>query len=189
MMILQPISNLVFCVDHTPSSSHTQQQSSYSQYDNHENQQHLVQQPYRQPTTFNPEAYNQTAALVNIASGGVYGSPDLSTSHYPPLNPSASPPPPQFQSQMYSRQPYQSNYHQPERNYSLGGDGYGANSVPPLGLQPNYHTGAAPSFSSSLPSPYDNIPLQHNNSAPLGDDAPPGYDKESSTVQGQWGKH
>ncbi|KAF9015731.1 SUR7/PalI family-domain-containing protein [Cyathus striatus] len=81
--------------------------SSYSPYDPYNNH-----TQYNEPT-FNPTTYNNTALL----SGAAAGAAATRYASTPAPNPYISSPP----------QPAQ-----PDRSYTLGGEGYGANSVPPL---------------------------------------------------------
>ncbi|TFK77477.1 pali-domain-containing protein [Pluteus cervinus] len=136
-------------------SSHGQQPSSLSQYDAAPYDSHTqYQQPqhYQQPSTFNPDTYNQTAAL----------------------SPSHSPSPPLGGQQAYAQ-------HQPERSYTLGGDGYGGNAVPAL---PDHQQSYYPYPGDTQPQAASSIDYGIAHS-----DAPPGYEKGTSAVQGHWGKH
>ncbi|KAL0570841.1 hypothetical protein V5O48_011113 [Marasmius crinis-equi] len=83
-----------------------------------------------------------------------------------------------------------------DRSYTLGGDGYGQNSVPPLQerapsvpAMPDHPTtaGYVP-YSTSPPVP--NMPTTSPaHGASSYDDSPPGYDPGTGAVQGAWGKH
>lgn len=70
----------------------------------------------------------------------------------------------------------------PERSYTLGGDGYGSNSVPPLDNNGGGY------FASPGPIT-SNLPATGPPKAPQFEDSPPGYDAGASGVQGAWGKH
>ncbi|KAF5368544.1 hypothetical protein D9758_002150 [Tetrapyrgos nigripes] len=99
----------------------------------------------------------------------------------------------------------------PERNYTLGGDGYGENSVPPLperqGSVPALpdHPAASSTYNipySGSPAPINtNLPLsggtnpsprgprqQPTTSSPTHEDSPPGYEAGTSGITGAWGK-
>jgi len=105
-----------------------------------------------------------------------------------PYYTSASPPPPQ------------PNQH--DRSYTLGGDGYGASSVPPLqeyntpapyGYGAPAHTQSPPPIStdvSYLQSPPQTSPVRGPRAQPgtVPEDSPPGYDAGTSGVTGNWGK-
>lgn len=83
----------------------------------------------------------------------------------------------------------------PDRSYTLGGDGYGQNSVPPLQerspsvpAMPDHPTtaGYVP-YSTGSPAP--SMPKGGPSHSPQYDDSPPGYDPGTGAVQGAWGKH
>lgn len=79
---------------------------------------------------------------------------------------------------------------QPERNYTLGGDGYGNNQLPPL-QDPSpagyygYNT-SPPSEFQQPTSPIRGPRPQPGAAAP--EDAPPGYEPSNTGVAGNWGK-
>jgi hypothetical protein len=91
-----------------------------------------------------------------------------------------------------------SAYHQPpQRQYTLGGDGYGNNSVPPLpehdpysGYPPGLDTtsGATTGAYAGATSPVRG-PRPQPSAGGIPDEAPPGYDQGGSSVVGQWDKH
>ncbi|KAF9270720.1 pali-domain-containing protein [Marasmius fiardii PR-910] len=79
----------------------------------------------------------------------------------------------------------------PDRSYTLGGDGYGANSVPPLRER-------SPSVPAIPDHPSTAGYVPYSTSPPPGmpkvaptayDDSPPGYESGTSGIQGAWGKH
>ncbi|KAH6916687.1 SUR7/PalI family-domain-containing protein [Coprinopsis sp. MPI-PUGE-AT-0042] len=94
--------------------------------------------------------------------------------------------------------PPSNGYQTPQRQYTLGGDGYGGNSVPPLADDP--YAAAYParppgvdtsmggySGQASPAGPRAQPEAVRNNSIPQ--DSPPGYEQGASAVTGQWGKH
>ncbi|KAG7099727.1 hypothetical protein E1B28_001544 [Marasmius oreades] len=82
----------------------------------------------------------------------------------------------------------------PDRTYTLGGDGYGTNSVPPLqerspsvpAIPDHPATAGYIPYSTSPPPPPNRqqAPPAHSY-----DDNPPGYEAETSGIPGAWGKH
>lgn len=79
---------------------------------------------------------------------------------------------------------------QPERTYTLGGNGYGMNTIPPL---PEHESGPPAPINTSIPSTSGEqrtspVKGPRPNST-LHDDAPPGYEPGTSNIQGAWGKH
>ncbi|KAF8665262.1 hypothetical protein AX16_000283 [Volvariella volvacea WC 439] len=171
---------------HTASASaHSQQPTAYSQYDNYNTppppEPQPQPQPYRQPTYPN---YNAS-----------YAPADYNASSTPYANYYSQPTAPQ------------SPVH--DRNYTLGGTGYGANTVPPLPEQSNpYLTpqtnnqlpypGETRAQPSAIPAPVTELPLS-SSPPPLQsssqqqshyghEDAPPVYDAGTSGIQGHWGK-
>jgi hypothetical protein len=92
---------------------------------------------------------------------------------------------------------------QPERSYTLGGDGYGASAVPPLAEHNTtyYHYGGEPTATSAPPidTNVGTVPVVRTSPVkgprsqlvvlePPHEDLPPGYEPGSSDVVGQWGK-
>ncbi|KAF4604785.1 hypothetical protein EYR40_003567 [Pleurotus pulmonarius] len=174
--------------------SHQQYPSNYSQAQDH----------------FNPDTYNATALMTslppNIAAnpylgGNVTSSPiaEEPTSYYNPHSPT---PPIQHPT--------------PDRSYTLGGDGYGQNTVPPLndqyGSSYNYAYGGQSAGSpahtpspavaalntavaaAAMPHSGSTSPVRGPRAQPTiaqtqYDDAPPGYDAGPSAPTGQWGKN
>ncbi|KDQ31257.1 hypothetical protein PLEOSDRAFT_1063170 [Pleurotus ostreatus PC15] len=174
--------------------SHQQYPSNYSQAQDH----------------FNPDTYNATAMMTspppNIAAnpylgGNVTSSPiaEEPTSYYNPHSPT---PPIQHPT--------------PDRSYTLGGDGYGQNTVPALndqyGSSYNYayggHSTGSPAHTPSpavaalntavaaaaMPHSGSTSPVRGPRAQPSiaqaqYDDAPPGYDAGPSAPTGQWGKN
>ncbi len=174
--------------------SHQQYPSNYSQAQDH----------------FNPDTYNATAMMTspppNIAAnpylgGNVTSSPiaEEPTSYYNPHSPT---PPIQHPT--------------PDRSYTLGGDGYGQNTVPPLndqyGSSYNYAYGGQSAGSpahtpspavaalntavaaAAMPHSGSTSPVRGPRAQPTiaqtqYDDAPPGYDAGPSAPTGQWGKN
>jgi hypothetical protein len=148
---------------------------------------------YNQPI-FNPETYNSISLVTH--SPPLMPLPGTNTGYYPPM--STSPP---------------MHHPQPDRTYTLGGDGYGSNqlpslpeethaaeanspplpSLPPASLQAGYHAyGPGPidtgvggySGQQSLQA----SPVKGPRPQPGFDDAPPGYEPSSTGATGHWGK-
>lgn len=132
-------------------TSHQQQPTGYSQYDAYDSHQHASYEP-QQPRYQDPYG-NNTHLMSPVQSTG-YNS--HATSYY-----SANSAPPT----------------QPERQYTLGGDGYGANTVPDHTAQSGYYS---PPIDTQVP------PAPGGPRSP--DDNPPVYDAGNSGVQGNWGK-
>ncbi|KIM47550.1 hypothetical protein M413DRAFT_439214 [Hebeloma cylindrosporum] len=159
-------------------SSHEQQPSGYTQYDPYSSPQNTR---YAEPS-YNPETYNNTAAMnPTMPSATNYAS--MPNPYYG----SSSPPPPQ-------PTPH-------DRSYTLGGDGYGGSSVPPLQEHNTPYGYGAPAHTQSPPPIDTNVgyvqsPPQHTSPvkgpraqpAPIHEDAPPGYETGTSGVTGNWGK-
>ncbi|EDR15231.1 uncharacterized protein LACBIDRAFT_291721 [Laccaria bicolor S238N-H82] len=159
---------------HTAASHGQQQPSSYSQYDPYNPQ---PQGNYVEPS-FNPETYNNTSQMVNTAVG--YSStPNQYYGSSSPAHP------------------------QPERSYTLGGDGYGASTVRPLAEHnaAYYPYGGEPTATSVPPidTNVGTVPVVRTSPVkgprshlvvlePPHEDLPPGYEPGSSNVVGQWGK-
>lgn len=162
----------IYFPDHT-ASSHEQQPSGYAQYDPYPSQQNTR---YAEPS-FNPDTYNNTAAMnTPVPSATNYAS--MPNPYYS----STSPPPPQ------------PNQH--DRSYTLGGDGYGASSVPPLQEfnTPSPYGYGAPAHTQSPPPINTNVGYAQSSQqtslqpAPIHEDSPPGYETGTSGVTGNWGK-
>ncbi|KAF9451406.1 pali-domain-containing protein [Macrolepiota fuliginosa MF-IS2] len=181
-------------------ASQNQQPTSYPQYDqyNNYNSQPQPQTTHYSEPSFNPDVYNSTGILNTSSSPPV---PATNTSTANPYLASSSSPytTPSTPSQQYT--PHQ-------RQYTLGGDGYGANSVPPLPEQNSssyYQYSGAGAASNSYPAPIDTStaygvlpqtsPVKGSRQPPGStlsyspDDAPPVYEAGSSDVAGHWGKH
>lgn len=88
-----------------------------------------------------------------------------------------------------------------DRSYTLGGDGYGSNSVPPLPEHQSMNSAYLPypgqTHSSPEPINTNLSPMPPSQTSPIKgprpqpgqlDDAPPGYDAGSGNVTGAWGK-
>ncbi|KXN88889.1 pH-response regulator protein palI/rim-9 [Leucoagaricus sp. SymC.cos] len=159
--------------------SHQQQPSSYSQYNNYSSQAQPQNTHYSEPS-FNPDVYNSTAPSSNPYTSS--STPNPYSSHT-----AQSPPEP---------------YGAPQRQYTLGGDGYGANSLPPLPEESSssYFPNLGVAASSAYPSPINTstgygAPSQTSPTKesypppPASDEAPPGYDAGTSGVTGHWSKH
>ncbi|TFK41887.1 SUR7/PalI family-domain-containing protein [Crucibulum laeve] len=180
------------------SSYHTaashDQQPSYTPYDPYNSQ----PQQYNEPG-FNAETYNNTAALapampLPTVAGAGYSQRSNANPYY------TSPSPPQQYAQQHQQYSQPSQYTQPERSYTLGGDGYGA--------QPNEHTSSYFPYGTDThntpPAPIDTntgyiVPAQRSPvkgprtqpvvlSASPPRDSPPGYDPGHSNITGAWGK-
>jgi len=100
------------------------------------------------------------------------------------------------------------SHQQHERAYTLGGDGYGASSVPPLQQQQDYdygHSSSSGFYGSQQPSAsaintnVGGFVQPHTPSSPVKgpraqpgsmfpEEAPPGYDSGTSGITGNWGK-
>ncbi|GLB35789.1 putative SUR7/PalI family protein [Lyophyllum shimeji] len=156
-------------------ASHDRQATTYSNYDPYDSQQQTSYNNYSNT------AYNNTppaAAAYALSPSNYYQAQS------PPTGPS----------------------HQNERSYTLGGsayagDGYGANSVPPL-PEPGISYFPAQSTSSPLAlintdtgyvSPAQTSPVkgprpQNQLTVRNEDELPPNYEPGNSNVQGAWGK-
>ncbi|KAJ3572207.1 hypothetical protein NP233_g3238 [Leucocoprinus birnbaumii] len=187
---------------HTAAGPHSQQPSSHSQYNNYSTQPQPQTSHYAEPS-FNPDVYNSTAILSSASpppmpTAGL-ANPYTTPAANPYTSPAATP----------AANPYTSHTQSPppqtygaQRQYTLGGDGYGENTVPPL-PQENYssyspYSGA--STSTAYPAPINTNAAYTTPSHPAEgslppptshspEDAPPGYDAGASGVTGQWGKH
>lgn len=186
---------LILFLDHT-ATSHNQQPSSYSQYNNYGSQPQPQAAHYPEPS-FNPDIYNSTGILNTSPS------PPMPAASVP--NPYTSSTPNPYTSYNAQSPPTQ-QYTSSQRQYTLGGDGYGANAVPPLPAENNSsyfpYPGSGPSSSSYVAPANTNtghgVPSQvnaANDSQPPDsssfppDEAPPDYDAGTSGVAGHWGKH
>ncbi len=124
-------------------------------------------------------------------------NPYISTT---PSNPYTTPAPNPY---TYSSPPPPTQrYASPDRQYTLGGDGYGGNSVPPLQESSYYGAGALP---DSYPAPINTnvgYGAQSHTSPVRGprqppgpssgyspDDSPPSYEVGTPGATGHWGKH
>jgi hypothetical protein len=176
--ILLIFSILIFSLDHT-AVGHNQQATAYSQYDPYPAQPQSQYDPYsaqpqQQSHYAEPSSYHDPYG----AAAPVQPNPYLN-------HQSTSPPPPQH-----------------DRGYTLGGDGYGSNYVPPLEdhntpggygygqptltqSPPPINTGLAYSPQPPLRSPVGGPRAQPGASQ---EDAPPGYETGASGVTGNWGK-
>lgn len=193
--------------DHT-ASAHSQQPTAYSQYDggydqqqptpftappNQQNTQFYSPQPgynSEPPTFLAPGLAGHTSPPPSMVPGG-YNAPTAMNTGYSPAV-SQSPP------QQYGGGPYtpQQGYGGNERQYTIGGDGYGASSVPPLqDNAPAYdpynvyaqQDGAAGEGSTPRgPRPQPTHADSSYVTAP--EEAPPGYDAGGGAVTGRWGK-
>lgn len=210
--------------DHT-ASAHSQHPSavSYSPYE----------QGYDQPQAgggYPPPQQSLSPPPQQPQQGTQYFSPQPNSyyTNEPPafLAPglaaqSTSPPPMSntgYQQQGYNDQPYAGNSHsnydygydqqrQPTRQYTLGGDGYGQSSVPPLqddgGAYDPYSTqaqvgavmvgGSGAGNTSPVKGPRAQPPSNYAGAGSGAggsgyDDSPPGYDPGDGQVQGRWGK-
>lgn len=176
LLITAPMLISIHFTDHT-ASSHDQQPSGYAQYESYPSQQNTR---YAEPS-FNPNTYNNTAAVNPPASSATnYGA--MPNPYYS----SASPPPPQP--------------NQRDRSYTLGGDGYGGSTVPPLQEYNTSYGYGAPALTHSPPpintnvgyaqSPQQTSPVKGPRAqpAPIHEDSPPGYETGTSGVTGNWGK-
>ncbi|KAF8167411.1 SUR7/PalI family-domain-containing protein [Crassisporium funariophilum] len=174
-------------------SSHEQQPTSYSQYDPYGAQSQPPQHPHYAEPSYNADPYGHIAqanpAMPSAVSyAGATPNPYYST---------PSSPPPQLSQQQ-----------QHDRSYTLGGDGYGASTVPPL-QEYNNVPGGYYAYGGEEPSrPSHGAPIDTNlgyasspqtspvrgpraqPGAPLAplEDSPPGYDTGTSGVTGNWGK-
>lgn len=154
---------------------HDQQASAYSQYDPYTAQSQYdlyAAQPQQQSHYAEPSSYHDP-----------YGAAPVQPNPY--LNhQSTSLPPPQH-----------------DRAYTLGGDGYGSNFVPPLedhNAPGGYGYGQPPLTQSPPPINtnigYSQPPLRSPVGGPRAqpgasqEDAPPGYEPGTSGVTGNWGK-
>ncbi|KAJ3557116.1 hypothetical protein NM688_g1648 [Phlebia brevispora] len=158
--------------------------------------------PYaEQPSTFNPDTYNATAFMQpGVAAAAAYSS----STPYPRENTvqfTQPSPPPQINA--------------PERSYTLGGGGYGANTVPVLHESQQQDTTGhylGVSGESHLPSPYSPLttPTSSDITAtsqvsspvdmsgpssgmrplspeqPMYEDSPPMYDDATAQPPGEW---
>ncbi|KDR85667.1 hypothetical protein GALMADRAFT_84706 [Galerina marginata CBS 339.88] len=105
-------------------------------------------------------------------------NPSYAASHNQYYNTSSSPPPQQYQN---------------ERSYTLGGDGYGANSVPPLQEHDGYYgSQAQPTINTNVGYAHSGqtSPVRGPRAQPrtIPEDSPPGYEPGASGVTGNWGK-
>ncbi|KAF8899128.1 SUR7/PalI family-domain-containing protein [Infundibulicybe gibba] len=140
-------------------------------------------QRQRSEPAFNPDTYNNTGYLSPSHTG--YAN---TTNNY-----SAQATPPQVQH---------------DRSYTLGGDGYGANSVPPLQEEPSSYFpypgdahGSPAQINTNVAyvSPPQTSPVKGPRSQPQQsqqshhdydrEEAPPGYDAGTSNITGAWGKN
>ncbi|PPQ77035.1 hypothetical protein CVT25_014852 [Psilocybe cyanescens] len=155
-------------------SPHEQHPSSYSQYDPYAAQQQQQQSHYAEPS-YHQDPYTTSPPMP--AAGGYAGTPN------PYFNAPTSPPLPQAQH---------------ERAYTLGGDGYGASSVPPLQdyghntSGSHFLTQSPPTLNTNLAfeQPAQASPVRGPRPRPgsMSEDAPPGYDAGTAGVTGNWGK-
>lgn len=81
---------------------------------------------------------------------------------------------------------------QPERSYTLSGDGYGGSSVPPL-PEHQYGAGYQPHSIDTNVGGYggqqiQTSPVKGPRPQPGMEDAPPGYEPSPAGVSGNWGK-
>ncbi|KAH8835599.1 SUR7/PalI family-domain-containing protein [Flagelloscypha sp. PMI_526] len=165
--------------------SHGSEPSGYSPYEAYENNPYQNQTPYATPYS-DPFAANRMA------------SPPMPTATPPGIAPPLG----------Y----YPSNHSSPapERSYTLGGDGYGGNSVPPLpdtnpyaGHDANPYAGGyatsqpsmdfANAYPQSTPSPAAGPsgvqgPRPHRDSQSYPEQPPPMYSEEHGAATGAWGK-
>ncbi|CAA7264824.1 unnamed protein product [Cyclocybe aegerita] len=169
-------------------SSHVQQPSSYSQYDPYGSQPQ-PQPQYAEPA-YNSDPYNNTPTSPPMPQASTYAASN------PYYGASSSPPPQQGRGQ-------------PERSYTLGGDGYGMNSVPPLpehstpggayyayggDQQPQHINPYAPSpidtNTGYAAQPVHTSPVKGPRAQPgaIPEDSPPGYEPGTSGITGNWGK-
>ncbi|KAH8099282.1 pali-domain-containing protein [Cristinia sonorae] len=148
--------------------------------------------PYASNQTFNPDAYNATGYMTAPTNSFPDHNAYYAQSTYPTTAPQA----------------------QPERSYTLGGDGYGSNTIPDLTGQTG-HYAAAPYPTYGSPSPvsahqtHSPAPISTNVASPSPHaqsptsprgprqptsaaeqpypDSPPMYDMATSQPAGQWG--
>ncbi|KAL0951706.1 hypothetical protein HGRIS_008381 [Hohenbuehelia grisea] len=159
---------------------HTAGGTSYHSASSHQQYPSAYAQAGQEPA-FNADPYNATAAPYAATSyePQSYYSPQQST-------PGVAAPQPQ---------PH-------ERAYTLGGDGYGANSVPPLNDQAAYNPYMGTGHGSPAPintnvgvattshmSPHNASPVKGPTANSQYEDSPPGYDAGNGQVTGAWGKH
>jgi hypothetical protein len=158
-------------------ASHSQYPSTYSQYDRRDTH----SPPQQQPNVY-----------ADPYGGGGLASPYETQPQQTIYNPQA----------YYANQPARSQ----DRSYTLGGDGYGGNRLPPLtetthsAAYTPYPGDSHPAMSSPPPINTNVIAGQLTTSPIKGprsprdtgyqrfDDNPPGYDSGPSNVQGNWGK-
>ncbi|KAF5352472.1 hypothetical protein D9756_005863 [Leucocoprinus leucothites] len=181
-------------------ASHGQQPSSYSQYNNYSSQPQPQTSHYAEPS-FNPDVYNSTGVLSSASPPPMPATNVPNPYTTPSSNPytsSATPNPyTSFASQSSPPQSYGA-----QRQYTLGGDGYGENSVPQLPEENKssyfpYSGASAPSNTYPTPNtgytaPSQPDPTPGSQSPPTShsqEEAPPRYDADPAGVTGHWGKH
>ena len=178
--------------DHT-AISHDHAPSAYTQYD--------PSDPYGTQAQF--QQTSQYTQHQQVYSSESYNNPGL-VSHSPPMpqagyypSTSTSPPP------IHQPQPQHS-----ARSYTLGGDGYGSNQLPPLHEhsfattipegnispplpQPQFLAYSAPSPIDTGVGGYPGQPTQTSpvkGPRPQPGEAPPGYDSSVGLASENWGK-
>ncbi|TFK26783.1 pali-domain-containing protein [Coprinopsis marcescibilis] len=180
-------------------SSHNQQPSGYSQYDPYAQTTSPPPQNYYSPQ---PHQYSEQPRFVAspppdaFAGATGYGQPIS-----PPQNNYGVPaalvaggaqqPPPPSVTPAVSLHSVSSHYHQsqqappvpqPQRQYTVGGEGYGANTLPPL----QEHSDPYGGYSSGPPG-IDNS-AAYGGQRQVPDELPPSYDQGNTAATGNWGK-
>jgi hypothetical protein len=189
------------CLPDHSAASHQQYPSSYSQYDQKPTQQQGYQQ-YDQTAQHQQQQQGYQQYDAQPQQGHQQDSYyDAYSTNHNPLSPPL--PSPNYGANSNTSSDYSASAAtpaaQPERQYTLGGgdvygDGYGANSVPPLQEHSDqvggqYHFGQMTDSPKSLQT---NLPSKSSSPQPARssayEDSPPGYDAGTSGVQGRWGK-
>ncbi|PPQ64074.1 hypothetical protein CVT24_008887 [Panaeolus cyanescens] len=159
---------------HTASSQHGQQPSAYTQYDPYAATP-TAPTPYQQPySSYQDQSYADPYSSHPLNTGPTPAATAYGQTPNPYMAHSSSPPP----------------QIRPERNYTLGGDGYGSNQLPPLqeSTPAGYYgyTSSPPSEPQQPTSPIRGPRPQPGVGVP--EDSPPGYEPSNSGVTGNWGK-
>jgi hypothetical protein len=182
------------CMNSQNSSDHT----ATSQYNDYSSQPQPQTSHYAQPS-FNPDVYNSTG-ILNSASPPPMPTAAAPIPYTAPSNPYTSHSAVNPYTSYTSQSPPPQSYGAPRHQYTLGGDGYGAHSVPthPEENSSSYfpYSGAgASSGAHAAPinpttgygAPSHTSPVK--GSQPLSsEEAPPGYDAGTSGVIGHWSK-